>query len=242
MFEVNTGSNKKTSKKNKNISIIVAIVLFLIISIIIFYFFQGKKTSYSNYIIDKSKDLVFTYREINTGRFYKQIPHINLSFNGLNEDIDLFVSDYLNNDDNIINYKYNISNNILSLIIRIISFNSEKAPINYFKSYNIDLNHVKVIDDKELLNYFKISNELVLEKIQGQFKDYYYDLVVKGKIDEEKCNLDCFIGRRGFMGYMQDLSYYVDNGKLVIYKPFIINSSVWEYEYFKDEDFSFNIN
>ena len=40
---------------------------------------------------------------------------------------------------------------------------------------------------------------------------------------------------------MQDTYYYIDNGKLIVYKPFIINSSAWEYEYFKDTDFSFKI-
>ncbi len=232
---------KKTSKNKYLIPIIMGILTIIFICIGMFYMLKDDDSSYNEKLINQDYDYVFTYKEINTGRFTKQIPHINLDISSVNEEIDNFTANYLNKDDNIISYEYAVTNNILSVVVRIISFASNKAPINYFKSFNINLDTIEVISNKDLLSAFKATEEFVQEKIEEQFKDYYYDLVFKEEIDETKCNLECFIERRGFLGYMQDVNYYVDDGKLIVYKPFIINSSLWEYEYFKDEDFAFVI-
>ena len=233
---------KKKASKNKYLfPLIMGILTVIFICIGMFYALKKDNDNYNGILIDPNYDYVFTYNEINTGHFTKQVPHINVDINSVNENIDSFVADYLTKDDNIISYEYNVTNNILSVVVRIISFTSKNAPINYFRSFNINLDNLEVISDKDLLSAFKITEEAVQEKIEEQFKDYYYDLVFKEQINESKCNLDCFIERRGFFGYMQDVNYYVNDGRLIVYKPFIINSSTWEYEYFKDEDYSFVI-
>ncbi len=228
----------KKKKFSKKLLIILALCFLSIILLV--YYFTSDNDDYTKKLIDSSKDFVYTYKEYTISKFTKQIPHINLNVLNVNEEIDNFVLDYVN-DDNIITYKYSISNNVLSLVIRIISFNGDKAPLNYFKSFNINLDTLKEANSDEVLKAFNITSEDVLEKIEKQFNDYYYDLVFQEKINEQVCNLQCFLQRRGFLGYMQDVNYYIDNGKLIVYKPFIINSSTWEYEYFKDCDFSFKI-
>ena len=232
---------KKTSKNKYLIPVIMGILTIIFICIGMFYALKDDNYNYNAKLINKDYDYVYTYKEINTGRFTKQVPHINLDISSVNEEIDSFTANYLTKDDNIISYEYAITNNILSVVVRIISFTSKNAPINYFESFNINLDSLEIISNKDLLSAFKVTEEFVQKKIEEQFKDYYYDLVFANEINESKCNLDCFIERRGFLGYMQDVNYYVDDGKLIVYKPFIINSSLWEYEYFKDEDFSFVI-
>ena len=233
---------KKKASKNKLLTpLVMGILTIIFICIGIFYALKNNDSNYDKKLIDQNYDYVFTYSEINTGRFTKQVPHININISSINDEIDSFVIDYLNKDDNIITYDYAVTNNVLSIVIRIISFTSENAPINYFKTFNINLDTLELISSKDLLSAFDVTEEFVQKKIEEQFKDYYYDLVFEEEVNESKCNLECFIERRGFFGYMQDINYYVDDGKLIVYKPFIINSSTWEYEYFKDEDFSFVI-
>lgn len=226
---------KKISKKG------LIILLLSIISIVLLIYYFTNDNDYTRKLIDSSKAFVYTYKDYSTSKFTKKIPHINLNILDVNEEIDNFVLDYVNKDDNIINYKYSISNNVLSLVIRIISFDGDRAPFNYFKSFNINLDTLKEASSDEVLNAFNITSEDVLKKIEKEFNDYYYDLVFQEKINEQVCNLECFLQRRGFLGYMQDVNYYIDNGKLIVYKPFIINTSSWEYEYFKDCDFSFEV-
>ena len=228
----------KKKKFSKTTLIIISLIV-LSILLLVFYFINDTY-DYSKKLLDSSKDFVYTYKDYSTTKFTKQVPHLNLSIVDINEKIDNFVSSYVNQD-NIITYKYSISNNVLSLVIRIISFTSEKAPLNYFKSFNINLDTLQEVDNAEVLNAYNITSEDVQAKIEKQFKDYYYDLVFQEKINETACNIECFIQRRGFLGYMQDVYYYIDNGKLIAYKPFLINTSTWEYEYFKDCDFSFKI-
>lgn len=229
--------------KMKKRIVIFSIILFLLIAIvsIIMYFSIKEEDDYHKKLINSNYDFVYTYKEINSTKFPKQIPHINLDVKNINEEIDNFVLEYINKDDNIITYNYSVSNNALSLIIRIISFAEKNAPINHFKSFNINLDTLEEVSNDEVLRAYNINSTDVQNKIEAQFKDYYYDLVFAEKINEQVCNLECFIERRGFFGYMQDTYYYIDNGKLIVYKPFIINSSAWEYEYFKDTDFSFKI-
>ena len=40
---------------------------------------------------------------------------------------------------------------------------------------------------------------------------------------------------------MDDVSYYIENGNLVVYKPFVFYSIFGEEEYFKEDDFKFMI-
>ncbi len=230
----------KLNKKSKKKFISIGICLIILSLVIIVFVFKDQK-NYSKNLINENYDYVYTYTEKNTGTFTKQIPHVNLEVENVNNKIDNFTLQYLNTDDNIISYQYSITNNILSLVIRIISFKGENPPINYFQTYNINLDTLEEITDEELLKAFKVTTDNVLEKIEKKFKDFYYDLVFAKKVDETKCNVECFIDRRGFYGYMQDINYYVNNGKLIVYKPFIINSSTWEYDYFKTYDFAFEI-
>ena len=42
-------------------------------------------------------------------------------------------------------------------------------------------------------------------------------------------------------GYMENINYFINNGKLYVYKPFQVYSIFGEEEYFKDTDFEFLI-
>ena len=231
----------KNLKTNKKYQLIIVIIILVLLILGLFFVFRKKEANYDSKLINKDYGYIYTYTENNTGTFSKQVPHINLPVENINEEIDSFVSPYLNKDDNIITYDYSLTNNILSLVIRIISFKEQNAPINYFKTFNINLDSLEIISAEELLKLFKIDNDYVQKKLEKKFQDFYYELVFDAKVDESKCNLECFIERRGFFGYMQDVNYYVSDSKLIVYKPFIINSSTWEYKYFKDFSFSFEI-
>lgn len=255
MLLVEEKNNKKTTtRKNKRpithskfFPLIVSFGSFIVIfSILMLIFYKKDDTiSYDNKKIDQSRELVYTNIDKTVGNFVKQVPYININSNNImqiNEEIDKFVSDYLEKEECVIYYEFdNNEDLILSVMIRIIDYEDDNAPKNYFKTVNINLNTLDIMEDAELLSFFKISEDYVQDKIETKFADFYWDLVTDNKIDSAKCNLDCFISKRGFLGYMVDLNYYVKNKHLIVYKPFLIATSNNEYNYFKDTDFLFEI-
>lgn len=229
-------NKKKKISTSKYYPFIISLVVFIVMFGILMLIF------YSSGKIGKQKELVYTKIDKTMGNFFKVVPYVNVDISSVNDDIDDFVEEYLKKEKCSIYYDFsNTDDKILSIVIRVIDYDTKQAPRNYFKTINIDLNTSTLLTDKELLNYFKVNDEYVQKKIEKKFADYYWDLVTDNIIDDKLCNLDCFISKRGFRGYMSDLNYYVKDNKLVVYKPFLIATSTEEYNYFKDTDFLLEI-
>ena len=65
--------------------------------------------------------------------------------------------------------------------------------------------------------------------------------MLKGYIEEMECDYTCYLGYRGVTDYLEDINYYIKDGKLVVYKPFIYSSIFGEEEYFTEDSFIFEL-
>ena len=244
---INTDTKKKhleekeIIKKSNNKPIILLAVSILLIIFIIFYVIV--KSYYSNYNYlkeDKKEYLVYTrYNQNNI-----EVPYINVKSNNIqtiNNEIVNYCNKYSHIENIQISYEYDISGKYLSLIINILNEDAEYGPVVKFKAFNIDLKNKRIIQDEELLDMFKTSEEKVSEKIKEQFEYYYNDEVKEGYIEKEECNYECFLKYRDISNYLEDIEYAIKGGKLVAFKPFKFKSIYGEEEYFNDSHFEFVI-
>lgn len=253
MFDV--GDNKNSSgnvplkrKKTKGIDsdtkkiMIICLTIFIIIFLIVYVFIRGKDDNYNEIKADKGKYLIYTkYKKINTN-YPKHVPYINIKgdvISQVNEDIDLFADDFKKVNRCILSYEYDISGVILSVVLKAVNYNIEYAPEVYFRSYNINLSTLEVISDEALLDYFETNTANVESMIENKFKYFYQEIVKDNYYQVDECNYECFLNYRNVQNYMDNVSYYVKDGDLIAYKPFIFFSIFGEEDYFEDEDFEF---
>ena len=69
----------------------------------------------------------------------------------------------------------------------------------------------------------------------------YEDEVYKGYLVKQECDYECFLGWREVDDYLDSVSYFVRDGKLIAYRPFTVYSVYGEEEYFTDKDYEFVI-
>ena len=89
------------------------------------------------------------------------------------------------------------------------------------------------------MDFFQTDKNKVSEIIENTFKEYYDDLVKKGYYEPTECNYDCFLGYRDITNYLDNVQYYVKNGDLIAYRPFVFYSIFGDEEYFKTKHFEF---
>lgn len=247
IISTNTGPKKKRLEekdevKNLDKSKAVKLLILCICSIILIIasqIYKSYKQNFNYLKVDKSEYIVYTRYNQNS----KEVPYINVNSNdvkNLNEKIVEFCNDYVNIDDAKITYEYNINGNYLSLVIKVIN-NKEFPSKIVFKTYNINLKNRSVMSDEELLNYFRVNEDLLYAKINNRFIEMYKDEVAQGYMEEAECNYECYLGYRGVDDYLSELNYYIKDGKLVVYKPFIYSSIFGEEEYFNEDSFIFPI-
>ena len=231
-------------KKDTKIVLMISFSVFLIIFLLFFVIQKGKNDNYNNIKEDKKNFLVYTKYE-QKGKVYSiYVPYINIKSDNVkaaNEDIDLFVSEFIESKKAMISYEYNINGIILSVVVKIVDYDAEYAPQAYFRTYNINLDTLELIADDALLEFFEVSEENVAEKIENQFKYYYKKIVEEDYYEEDECSYSCFLKYREVDDYLNDICYYVKDGNLIVYKPFVFYSIYGEEEYFKDKHFEFLI-
>lgn len=194
------------------------------IGLLIYYAFYMKSLSdYNNHKIDKNENLVYTKSKKTFG-FYKQYkPYLNIK-GELGKVVNKDIDDYMNNFkvDNIgSTYEYDISGNTLSLVIKIEDHSYvESATIYYFRTYNINLKTLEIIDNEKLLSFYDINENDVESILSKKIEDYYNKLDNESYIDSKNCDLDCFLDGRFLEQGISDVEYYIKNGKLYAYKPF----------------------
>jgi len=213
-----------------NKKILFSIILLLIVFILFYGVFSLTKKAEIN-LQDKSKDIIYD-KVINN----KKIPYVNLvggDVDKINENIELFVKDYVNDEYSDISYDYNKNGNILSLIIRIIDSKSIDVSEIKFTSYNILLNNSVLVSDDELFTLLD-SNKMEVEKvIENSFIDYYNNSEIIKSIDYDTYKKY----QSEYFDYNKDVSYYINKNK--IYGYINMNSGIdyTEYNYFLNKDF-----
>lgn len=237
---LNKFNNMENSKK---ISIVIAFSVIVIIFVSIFSYYKSQNAGYKYLKKDNKKALVYTIKSSENSVFHIEVPYLNIkdSFaDEINKDIEEYTLEYTDNKRLMLSYQYNINDYILSLVIKVVDYDTN-VPKSYFKTYNIDLKNKKLLDDTILLSNYNVSVDDVSSKIENQFTDWYQDITKKGYFDERECDYECFLEYREVDNYLDDISYYIENGKLVAYKPFVFYSIYGEEEYFKENDFKFII-
>ena len=107
-----------------------------------------------------------------------------------------------------------------------------------FKDLSELIRTCKILKNEKDREIFENQVESIIE---SQFQDYYNEEVAEGYFSKEECNMSCFLTYRDMNGYMENINYFINNGKLYVYKPFQVYSIFGEEEYFKDTDFEFLI-
>lgn len=211
------------NKYKKNKYMFYFFVVLTLVLLVCYAFYRKNLENYNRLKIDKEKNLVYTISKKKYG-FYKQYkPFVNI--NGeLGDVINKDIEDYMSNfkEENIgSTYEYNLSGEILSLIIKVEDHSYvESATIYYYRSYNINLKNSEIIDNDKLFSYYDLNNEQVLSILNKKIEDYYNKSVNEGYVDSDTCNYNCFLEGKFLTEDMDDVEYYVKKGKLYAYKPF----------------------
>ena len=232
--------NKLDDKSKKTIILIGSTILIALV--ILLSSLSRSSENFKNIKLDKSNYLVYSKVEKKDANYPKYVPYINIKgdiVDQVNRDIDNFVGNYVDSDKSLITYEYNINGIILSVVVKILDYKNEYAPRIYFRSYNINLDTLKLISDQSLLDFFQTNEEEVSAKIENKFNEYYTELVKEGYYVTEECDYKCFLGYRDISNYLDDVNYYVKNGDLIAYRPFIFYSIFGDEEFFKEEHFEF---
>lgn len=246
-FRLNKNGGNRPKTDNSLIIMIVFISI-SIVSLIIFFTNQSsnsidKQTNKELISVkDNSHDYIYTVLEEENETeedTLNEVPAINLDgekYELINEEIlEQYESvkskieyDYL--------YQYNVSGNILSLLITASYIPKEgNYPVTSFKSYNIDLENGSVLSNKKLLEKFDLTEKNLNSFISGKFNYHYRKLITDGYYTEEECSYECFLNNRGItVDYLAGISLYVDDSKLMVYKFYYKESDYSEEEYFEN--------
>ena len=173
------------SKKLFITLIVIAILAIIALIIKITYI-----SEYEDYKIDKEKEFIYTYKTYNSSD--TNIPYINIDneyVHQLNEKIQKFGMNYKNSmtSNNSMSYRYNVSNNIVSLVIILKKIDSNNRLVFDYMTYVFDLDQDgKILKDEEILNKYNISIDQIEYEISSQMVQKYNDEIDK-KIIPEQC-------------------------------------------------------
>ena len=235
------------SFKSKKVLLWIAVLVF--IALLIGYYLYDNHYSNYNYIKeDSSQYLVYTVdTSTNNQNMHNEIPYINIDSDDarlVNQTIQQYAESFLKNKNNLMVYDSQLNGEVLSILLRMSDYSAGYSfPDVSFHTYNFDLNDQTLMTDEELLSLFDVTEDEVKQKIESQFQKYYQQEVKKGFFASQECNYDCFLNWRGIQNYnyMDSVYYYVENGRLVAYRPFTIYSVYGEEEFFDDESYAFSI-
>lgn len=226
-------AKKKNKKNNKIIYIglfsLVVLILVVCISTLIS---NGRKFDVSKLLVDNNYDVVY---------LVGNIPKINMSSVDVDK-INSEINDYysLNDNGDRFDYEYNVSVDTLSVLLTRYIIVENKEYIEY-KSYVIDLNNLKLLDQDEILNKYDITSSDLSFFMNNKFLNFYADLLDKGYLDGNKCDYDCFIVNCNFQDIDEDNTLYIKNNHLYLYKFFNIYTDYNYNEFFSYDDFVFNV-
>ena len=237
---------KKTKRPNLNQqkTTLIIVVAVAIIAMLATSFHENNVKNY-NYIKESwFDDLIYTSYYDDRNDYIKEVPYINIKGEQVaeaNAQIDAFSSKYTNLNRAVITYDYSITGQIISIIVKAISYETNYASEAEFISYNINLKTQQVYTEQDILDMYNINAGYVNDRIKNQFQQYHKDIIKEKYYSLQQCNFACFLKWHNIEDYSKGIAYYISAGKLYVYKPFVFASIFGEEEYFKDEHFVFLI-
>lgn len=237
--------NLEEQEKGKISKVLIILLCIVVVLFIILKIIDLRNSSkYDDYKLDKSKDYVYTKNKYSNN---VEIPYINIKGNRIekiNAEIIESTREYTTSKDSnkTVTYKYNQSKNILSVVLTFRDIDDKDSLVYSFKTYVFDLKDSrKLLSDEEIIKKFNTTYAFVNNKIGKAMQDKYKDEVKKGFLDSNDCNYKCFLEMRRITNYLDNVNYYIEEGNLVVYKPYYVYSIYGEEEYFTRNDFKFII-
>lgn len=222
---------------------LVIIIGVSIICLIVKFVVVGSEDKYK---VVKDKDYV--YELISYKKSESHVPYINIDTDfaeRLNSELKKLLSTYKNSttSNNSISYRYNLSDDKLSLVLIFKSLDSKDQLQFNFKTYVFDLSDgARVLSDKEILDLFGVSQDDIVTILDQKMKKKYKDEVEKKILSSSECNYDCYLDLREISDFSEGINYYIENSKLVVYRSFQTYSIYQEEKYFTRNDFKFNMS
>ena len=162
--------------------------------------------------------------------------------NAVNKEIEEDYNETIKSNNSSFNYQYSISNNYFSLVtIKIAIDKDTNYTYPVFKTYNFSLNNNKLVNDSELLNSFNKTSFDVSNSLEKKLKEYYKGELTNKYLSDEECDYECFLKLRKVDSYDEDNYLYVENNQLKFFHSFMIFSKTGEEEFYKDENFLYNV-
>lgn len=220
---------------------LVFIVIIIFVSASAFFLYP-RKFNYQNLLKNKEKEIVYSSNssDILTN---DRVPVINIDssiIDDVNSDIMDYYHDYLTKFTQGFLYEYSVSNQVLSILIisqqRYVD--ADYSDI-YYRSYNIDLKNMTLLSNQDIFDKYKIDVDTLRYFITYKFVEFYNDLIKQGYFTKEECDFSCFMESKNIVNVMNDNTYYIEDGKLILYKPFNIYTSYGEENYFSLDSFRF---
>ena len=208
--------NKNHKFKNQlNPSILITVTIGLIICILgygVYLLMSNNK----NILIDSSKEIVYTGYE--NKDYDKVVPTLNMKglSTEVNNSIKDFVSPYIDEPTNIINYHYQINGNILSLFINIEDYAIEGSADVHYKSFIINLKKAKLLTNEEVLKIFDIDADVLKTNLDKQFKAYYEDEIAN-QIISSSVSYEEYLKAHEITDFLNEMYYDIKDGKLNVY-------------------------
>lgn len=194
----------------------------------------------NNVLLDNSKTIVYTIYE--DKELNKSVPNINIKdvSTKVNKEIIDLVNPYLDKETNNISYKFQINGNILSLLLMIEDFEIEGTLDVVFLSYNIDLDKLKVLSNKEVLDMFDLDMNYIEKELDNKFNTFYNNELHNKSIKDisyseylKSHNIDNF----------KDLVYLtINKGKLNVYLDYNFWSNNETDSYLSDVGYVFEVD
>ncbi len=229
--------------KRKPIWIIFCILVVVIVSSFVFFVLLfPRKFDYQDLLKNKEKNIVYSLDSLDVLETDK-VPVINIDssfIDDINSDIMNYYQDYLTKFTQGFLYEYSVSGPVLSILIvsQQRYADAEYSDISYH-SYNIDLEKMVLLSDKDIFDMYKIDEDTLRYFITYKFVEFYNDLIKQGYFTKEMCDFSCFMESKNIVNVMNDNTYYIEDGKLILYKPFNIYTPYSEEKYFSLDSFRF---
>lgn len=228
-----------------NKKIFITFIVIVVLTIIALILKKIYVKEYEDYKINKDKEFIYTYETYSNS--VTEVPFVNIDTNfarELNDKLQELASTYKNSNtsNNSMDYRYNINDNIVSLVIVFKSIDSNNHLIFNYKTYVFDLDQEgRALTDEEILKKYGKTVDEVNDNISLQMVKKYNDEIGQ-KIIPGTCNYkDCYLKLRNVEKYTDNANYYIEDGWLVVYAPYNIYSEYNEDKYFSRDDFKFYI-
>ena len=228
--------------KEARIYIILIIVLIIVTTVIwISMAVSNSKESSTNNSYITLKDENISEYELES-----RCPVINLDSDDAKEVNDKMESEYnkvVSNGKESFDFDYAVNKDYLSLVTFYIYLDVEtNNPDIIINTYNFDLDSGSLVNDSDLLDDFSYSYKYISNALEKNMRSYYEQELDSMYFSKEECDYNCFLGLRGIDNYTDNVKLFVRDDKLVFYRKFNVYSRFLEEQFYRNEDFLFEID